>query len=35
MREGTIPNSQLAELKISIPRDLQKQAYHIAKQQGN
>ena len=34
MRKHSISNSQLAELKISIPHDLQKQAHHIAKQQG-
>jgi len=35
MRKHSIPNSQLAELKISIPNELQKQAHHIAIQQGN
>ena len=34
MRKGSISKSQLAELKISIPHDLQQQAHHIAKQQG-
>jgi hypothetical protein len=34
MRKHSIPNSQLAELKINIPHDLQKQAHHVAKQQG-
>jgi len=34
MRKGSISNSQLAELKISILHDLQQQAHHIAKQQG-
>jgi len=34
MRKHSISNSKLAELKISIPHDLQKQAHHIAKQQG-
>lgn len=34
MRKHSISNSQLAELKISIPHDLQQQVHHIAKQQG-
>lgn len=34
MRKHSISNSQLAELKSSIPRDLHKQAHHNAKQQG-
>ena len=34
MRKHSISNSELAELKISIPHDLQQQVHHIAKQQG-
>jgi hypothetical protein len=34
MRKHSISHSELAELKISIPHDLQKQAHQIAKQQG-
>jgi imidazoleglycerol phosphate dehydratase HisB len=34
MRKHTISKAQLTELKISIPHDLQQQAHHIAKQQG-
>ncbi len=34
MKKYSISSSQVAELKISIPLDLQQQAHHIAKQQG-
>ncbi len=34
MRKHSISNPELAELKISIPRDLQQQAHQFAKQQG-
>lgn len=34
MRKSSISKSQLAELKISIPHELQQQAHYIAKQQG-
>lgn len=34
MRKHTISNSQLAELKISIPHELQQEVHQIAMQQG-
>ena len=34
MRKHSISDTQLAELKIRIPRDLQKKIHHIALEQG-